>query len=130
MVSSKPPLPQYRAIAVVWLLVGQFLLQPLLAYWVTPHVARDALGQWVVMCTLNGTQALYVDFGDHRDSDADDEYCPALQLFQMAGSAQIPQPPQSPPAMAHLVGLLEQGSRPQHPVPPRLGFSPRAPPVA
>lgn len=146
MIDRQPTLPLYRAIGV-WLMIAQFLLQPLLAYWVTPRVTGDGHGRWVVMCTLNGTRTRYVDFGSALDSirapdsqpdatsapgqsaDPENDYCPALKLYQLAGSAQIAQPPQAPPAMAYLVGLIDQSASHQHHVSLTPGYSSRAPPI-
>lgn len=121
-------MPPYRAITA-WVLIAQILLQPLLAYWVTPHATQGADGQWVVICTLNGNQAVYLDFGADPDSAADDEYCPALQLYQLAGSAQPARPLQIAAPVAYRIGPVDQSGHHQHPAHPELGFSPRAPPI-
>lgn len=129
MTSQHNELQGSRAI-IAWALVAQLLLQPLLTYWITPRVAQDAHGQWVVMCTLNGTEAVYLDLGGDSEKGSAEQHCPALKLFHLAGSAHTVRPLQLQPAMLYLVGLIDQA--PRHRYHPLFtpGYSSRAPPIA
>ena len=113
-----------------WLLVSGILLQPLIAYLVTPWVAQDSRGHYVLLCTLNGLQEVYVDGERTADAPAGDESCPALKLFNLISSANPVAPFQLPEVM--LVAVTAPVSRLEHPV---LLHQPsvypiRAPPVA
>ena len=81
---------------VAWVLVAGFLLQPVLAYLVTPIVAHDAEGQQVVICTLKGSKLVTLELPQLTDNEQT-EHCSALKLYQMAGTAQVSEPPPIPP---------------------------------
>jgi hypothetical protein len=79
-----------------WLLVFGILLQPLIAYLVTPWVSQDSRGHYVLLCTLNGLQEVYVDGDQAAGAATEDESCPALKLFNLISSARPVTPFQVP----------------------------------
>jgi len=114
---------------MAWVLVVAFLLQPVLAYLVTPLVTHDAEGMQVVICTLEGERI--VDLALPAPADADDaDPCSALQLFQLAGSVQISEPPTMPAAFLYAVALLDQTARHSHHRLHFSAYSTRAPPIS
>lgn len=94
-----------------WLLVSGILLQPLIAYLVTPWVTQDARGHYVLLCTLKGLQEVYVDDGQAAATPNEDDTCPALKLFNLISSAKPVAPFQLPeitrPAVTLPVSRLE-----------------------
>lgn len=76
--------------ALAWVLIGAFLLQPILTYLVTPLVAHDAQGEQVVICTLQGEKVVTLDLSE---GEGGMEHCPALELFQVASTSQTSAPP-------------------------------------
>jgi hypothetical protein len=88
-------------------LVAGFLLQPLLAYLVTPLVAHDREGRQVVVCTLKGERLVTLDLPRGVDSEPV-EHCSALKLFQMAGTAQLCAPPPAPAPLLYSNQILDQ----------------------
>ena len=113
---------------MTWLLIATFLLQPILAYLVTPLVAQDANGQQVVICTLEGERV--VDLALPLPTGGEDvEHCPALQLYQIAGAAPLPAVLPSPATVLYVaentapLTLAETRSR------SGSAYSSRAPPA-
>ena len=84
--------------STAWSLVFSILLQPVIAYLATPAVAQDQRGHYVLLCTLKGLQEVYVEGGQESVAAADEEYCPALKLFNLVSGAktatafQVPDP--------------------------------------
>ena len=117
--------------ATSWLLVAGLLLQPLLAYLVTPTVAHTRDGIRVAVCTLKGGQRdVVLELPAIDDSTQAGDECPAIKLFQLAGIAQLPTLPALPAV------VLERVSAPAR-VAERLRrqlhfsvYSSRAPPTA
>jgi hypothetical protein len=117
-----------RAVAA-WLLIAGFLLQPVLAYLVTPLVAHNGNGETIVVCTLKGAKLVTLELPPLTDNE-DTEHCAALKLYQMAGSAAVSEPTPSPSVSLYSVGLLEQTAYRSHRTLHFSAYSTRAPPVA
>jgi len=113
---------------VAWVLILAFLLQPVLAYLVTPIVAHDGKGQQVAICTLKGSKLITLDLPQLADND-ETEHCSALKLYQIASTAQVSTPPMAPVASLYSVGLLEQTATHQHHSLHFSAYSTRAPPI-
>lgn len=113
---------------VVWLLITGFLLQPVLAYLVTPVLTHDVRGQQVVVCTLQGEKVVTIDLPPIVDSQ-EVEHCPAIKLYQMAGTVQASEPPAIPSAVLYSVELLDRTARHAHHVLHFSAYATRAPPV-
>ena len=92
---------------LTWVLIAGFLLQPVLAYLVTPIVAHDGKGRQVVVCTLQGSKLVTLELPPLADND-DTEHCAALKLYLIAGTAQVSQSPEIPVLALYAVQLLEQ----------------------
>jgi len=119
-----------RRTVTAWSLIAVFLLQPILTYLATPHLAEDSDGHYVLLCTLNGLQEVYVGDLHSLGEQSDDEHCPALKLVQLAGSAQPATPPQTPEVTLYLVALAPiAAERPIHAHHFSL-YPIRAPPIA
>jgi len=116
-----------RRSLVAWVLIAGFLLQPVLAYLVTPIVTHDVKGQQVVMCTLQGNKLITLDLPQLADNDQT-EHCSALKLYQMAGAVQVSEPPVPPAVSLYSVQLLEQTAAHQHRSLHFSAYSTRAPP--
>jgi len=112
---------------VAWLLIAGFLMQPVLAYLVTPIVAHDAKGVTVVMCTLKGKKLVTLDIPLTADADAA-EHCAALKLYQIASAAQVAEPPLTPAVSLYSVELLDQTAGHQHHSLHFSAYASRAPP--
>jgi len=112
-----------------WVLVVGFLLQPILAYLVTPLVTHDEQGQQIVMCTLQGEKLVTVDIPELARHDST-EHCSALKLYQMAGSTQVSQPPVVADVTLYAVEVLDQTAEHQHRYLHFSAYTTRAPPVA
>lgn len=122
---------------VAWLLIAGYLMQPVLAYLVTPVVSHDSKGQTVVVCTLQGERQVIVDLpqigGAPQDTDTNAnglDHCPALKLFQLAGTGQVVEPLPAPPVMLYSVTVLDQTARLAHRELHFSAYSTRAPPMA
>lgn len=111
-----------------WVLIVGFLLQPVLAYLVTPIVTHDGGGRQVVVCTLKGTKRVTLELPQLADN-ADTEHCSALKLYQMANSAQVSEPPLSSPVSLYAVALLDQTAARAHHTLHFSAYSTRAPPT-
>lgn len=116
-----------RAITA-WVLIAGFLLQPVLAYLVTPVLMHDTQGQQVVICTLKGQKILNVDIPQLADNDQT-EHCAALKLYQVAGTTPISRPPAVPVVILYAVQLLEQTAEHSHHSLHFSAYSTRAPPL-
>ncbi len=112
---------------VAWVLIAGFLLQPVLAYLVTPILAHDKKGRQVVICKQNGTRLVTLELPPLSDND-ETEHCSALKLFQIAGTAQVSTPPATPEVTLYAVELLEQTATHQHHSLFFSAYSTRAPP--
>jgi len=110
-----------------WVLIAGFLLQPVLAYLVTPIATHDSAGRQVVVCTLQGTKQVTLDLPQLADN-ADTEHCSALKLYQMASSAQISRPPMPASVSLYVVALLDQTAERAHRTLHFSAYSTRAPP--
>ena len=113
---------------VAWVLVAGFLLQPVLAYLVTPIVAHDTKGQQVVVCTLKGSRLITLELPQLADNEQT-EHCSALKLYQMAGTTQVSEPPAVPQISLYSIGLIEQTAQHDHRSLHFSAYSTRAPPV-
>lgn len=113
---------------VVWVLLAAFLLQPVLTYLATPLVTHDTQGQQIVICTLQGEKSVLLDL---PGPDADDgaEHCPALKLYQIAGTLQIVEPPLPPMLVLQMLHLLDQTAEHAHHALHFSAYSTRAPPA-
>lgn len=108
------------------MLIGAFLLQPVLTYLVTPLVSLNAQGEQIVICTLQGEKIVTLDLSD---GEGDIEHCPALELFQIASASQVSAPPAVPVITLYAVQPSGQTVGIAH---RRLHFSAyasRAPPI-
>lgn len=114
---------------VVWTLIAGFMLQPVLAYLVTPLVTQDFEGHQVVVCTLKGQKLVTLNLPKLDDGAAASEHCSALKLFQMAGATQISEPPVVPAVSLLSVVLLDQTADQQHRSLHFSAYSSRAPPA-
>lgn len=115
----------------VWVLTASILLYPLLTYLVSPTVATRSDGQWVVICTLNGLKAHYVETEYALDVEpAPDEHCPALQLVQLVSMSALPSPMLVPSATMSLLGSVEQPPFYRYRPPHVSVFPTRAPPTS
>jgi len=110
-----------------WVLIAGFLLQPVLAYLVTPVVTHDGAGRQVVVCTLKGAKRVTLKLPQLADN-ADTEHCSALKLYQMAGNAQISEPPVPAPVSLYMAVLLDQTAERAHRTLHFSAYSTRAPP--
>lgn len=117
-----------RRVVIAWVLIVGFLMQPVLAYLVTPIVAHDSKGQQVVVCTLKGSKLVTLDLAQPADSD-ETEHCSALKLYQMASAAQVSEPPTAPALSLYSVELLQQTAGHQHRLLHFSAYSTRAPPL-
>ena len=111
-----------------WVLVAGFLLQPILAYLVTPIVMHDVAGQQVVVCTLQGSKVVTIDIPQLADNEQT-EHCSALKLYQIAGTAQISQPPPIPVVSLYSIQSLDQTAAHSHRSLHFSAYSTRAPPL-
>lgn len=121
--------PRRGGPVTAWILVACFLLQPVLAYLVTPLIAHDAGGQQVVVCTLKGQKLVTLDLAPAGEGQGS-EHCSALKLFQMAGSAALSTPPLPPDVGLYAIGSLEQTAEHQHRTRHFSPYSTRAPPAS
>ncbi len=120
--------PRTKCAIVAWILIGGFLLQPVLAYLVTPIVTQDGEGLRVVVCTLKGSKAVTIEL-PHPSDNQDTEHCSALKLFQMASAAQISVPPVAPAITLYAIHLIDQTVDRSHRSLHFSAYSTRAPPA-
>lgn len=115
------------ASTVTWVLIAGFLLQPVLAYLVTPIVTHDTKGQQVVICTLKGSKLVTLDIPQLADND-ETEHCSALKLYQMASTTQVSEALVPPAVSLYSVELIQQTGDHQHRSLHFSAYSTRAPP--
>lgn len=125
---NRPQRPRLLVTATTWLLIAAFLLQPVLAYLVTPVLTHDANGQLVVICTLQGEKIIDVDLPP-IDGTERVKHCAAIKLYQMAGSVQASEPPTVPAVVLYSVELFEQTARHAHQLLHFSVYASRAPPA-
>lgn len=118
----------HRRALLVWILIAGFLLQPVLAYLVTPVLTHDVKGQQIVICTLQGEKTITIDLPSLADEST--EHCSALKLYQMAGAAQVSQPPDVPDVVLYAVQLVDHTAQLSHRRLHFSAYSTRAPPIA
>jgi hypothetical protein len=116
---------------VLWLLIGCFLLQPVIVYLATPMPGAGRDGVHTLICTLQGTREVVLNLRSKgRSTPVDDNDCPALKLLQLVGSAQISVPQAAPDLMLFAIEVLEQTVFRTHRRLPFSAYSSRAPPLA
>jgi hypothetical protein len=113
---------------VAWVLIAGFLLQPVLAYLVTPIVIHDGNDRQIVICTLKGTKRVTLELPQLADN-SETEHCSALMLYQMASTAQVSEPLVSPAVFLYSVELTQQTGGHQHRSLHFSAYSTRAPPL-
>ncbi len=113
--------------AMAWLLIAGFLLQPVLAYLVTPVLTHDVKGQQVVICTLKGDKVVTLDI-PQLAGEQEPEHCSALKLYQMASAAQLAEPPVVPPIALYVVEWSSQTADIAHRSLQFSAYPARAPP--
>lgn len=118
-----------RAITA-WVLIAGILLQPILTFLASPWFTEDGQGHLTVICTLEGLKEVYVDDSSPLTQQTDDEYCPALELIQLVGSAHQVAPPVIAPLALYFVGLVDQTYDQEHHSLHYSAYSTRAPPIA
>jgi hypothetical protein len=117
-----------RQAITAWVLIAGFLMQPVLAYLVTPIVVQHGDGQQVVVCTLKGSRLVTLALPQLAENEQT-EHCSALKLYQMANASQVSNPPIAPIVSLYLVDLLEQTADLQHRSLHFSAYSTRAPPI-
>ena len=120
----------HRRTITAWALIAGILLQPIVTYLATPHVAEDGKGHYVLLCTLNGLQEVFVGDLQALGEQSDDEHCPALKLVQLAGSAQPAAPLQTPAATLYLIALADVTADHSHHTDHSSLYRIRAPPMS
>lgn len=113
---------------MAWVLIAGFLLQPVLAYLVTPVLTHDVKGQQVVVCTLQGEKLVTLDIPQRVD-EQQTEHCSALKLYQMVGTAQVAEPPAVPPIALYVVQWSDQTADVAHHSLHFSAYPARAPPT-
>ena len=108
------------------MLTISILLYPLLTYLVTPLVQSHTEGQWVVVCTLQGEQAVLIDF--ESVSDSVPEACPALKLLQILATADKAVLPEVPTQILHALAPSPVFVPHPYAAPHARAYSSRAPP--
>ena len=114
--------------ATAWLLIVGFLLQPVLAYLVTPVLTHDVKGQQVVVCTLKGDKVVTLDI-PQLAGEQQTEHCSALKLYQMAGTTQVAEPPAVPAVELYIVQRSNQTADIAHHSLHFSAYPARAPPA-
>lgn len=112
---------------ITWVLIAGFLLQPVLAYLVTPIVAHDTKGRQVVICTLKGSKLVTLEIPQLADNN-ETEHCSALKLYQMASTTQVSGALVPPAVSLYSVELIQQTGDHQHRSLHFSAYSTRAPP--
>ena len=113
------------------LLMLGFLFQPLMFYLASPWFqTNNATDVTEVVCTLKGTSLQQLDSDSPMAQIlAQDDYCPVMELVDMANSVLILDLPNYQPNTFYRIGLLEQTSDHQHHSLHYSAYSSRAPPV-
>ncbi|OOZ75137.1 hypothetical protein BOW49_01610 [Solemya velum gill symbiont] len=120
---------QSKQMATAWLLIGMIMLQPVITFLASPAFMNDSDGRMVVVCTLYGLEEIYVEDGMQK-SEAESDYCPAVELMQISGSAYQPKPPMVAAALFYSIGSVDQTSTHEHHSLHYSAYQTRAPPVA
>ncbi len=115
-------------VLTAWVLIAGFLLQPVLAYLVTPVLTHDVKGQQVAVCTLQGEKVVTLDI-PQLSGEQQTEHCSALKLYQMAGAAQVAEPPVVPPIALYIVQWSDQTAEIAHHSLHFSAYPARAPPA-
>ena len=97
---------QWRS-RTAWALIFSILLQPVIAYLATPSIAQDQRGHYVLLCTLKGLQEVYIEGGQAPAASGDEEYCPALKLYNLISHAKTVTAFQIPDPRAYAVASLD-----------------------
>jgi hypothetical protein len=127
---------RWRAGVALVLTIG-FLFQPVLTYLVTPMLGYDVEGNTVVeQCSLMGAKRLshHAPLATELSSpvpEAPDqpEDCPALTLYNIAGTAQIAVPPTVVTLPPHHVKPVAQLEIVHYRTMEFTAYAPRAPPA-
>lgn len=127
--TAKPCCTRSQRVFTTWVLIAGFLLQPVLAYLVTPLVTQDFEGHQVVVCTLKGQKLVTLNLPAADDGSASSEHCTALKLYQMASATQVSNPPVAPAITLYSVEMLDQTVDHQHRSLHFSAYSSRAPPA-
>ena len=95
-----------QRISLVYVLIGLFLLQPILVYLVTPWIDHEVDGRIVVICTLEGLKEIrFEDKLPGIELASDEDWCPVFQLLQMAGNTQVSLPTEVSALTLYSIGL-------------------------
>ena len=113
--------------ATAWLLAASILLHPLLTYLATPLVSAHGSGQWIVVCTLQGEQAHFLEFDDSKLNGP--ESCPALMLLQVVGTGSMAVPPFVPGRQLYTSASVDTAVDYPYLAPHFAFFPSRAPPL-
>ena len=114
----------------IYALLGIFLLQPVVTYLAAPWFDMSETGILEASCTLNGTNFENLP----ADSElakllAEDDFCPALELQDLASSVLEVTLPGLIHSKLYIVGLVDQTARHQHHFLHYSSYASRAPPV-
>lgn len=128
MLSSIKNMPSNRP--VIYVLLAIFLLQPVVTYLAAPWFDMSENGIVEASCTLNGTkfEPLSTD-SDLAKLLAEDDFCPALELQDLASSVLEVALPKLIHSKLYIVGLVDQTAKHQHHFLHYSSYSSRAPPV-
>jgi len=123
-------LPDKPFRAVTWLLLLGFLFQPVLTYLATPMPFEQPGGILVTVCTLDGVhREVVIELPPIETQQQEGQDCPAIELVQLAATAQPAFDFSFPKVVLYAVGLIAQTTGYAH---HRLHFSAyasRAPPL-
>ncbi len=128
MLSSIKNMPSNRL--VIYALLSVFLLQPVVTYLAAPWFNVHENGIVEASCTLNGTkfEPLPAD-SELAKILAEDEFCPALELQDLASSVLELAAPDVLHSSLYVIGMVEQTAGHQHHSLHYSSYSSRAPPV-
>jgi hypothetical protein len=118
-----------------YLLLLGFLFQPIMVYWASPWFdTNQTTGQTEIICTLKGERLQNIPADSplaelFAQINNNDDYCPVLQLVDMANTALTFSLPDYIATTSYMIGLLEQTAHHQHHSLHYSAYSSRAPPV-
>lgn len=113
----------------VLVLLAVFLLQPVATYLAAPWFDLNESGLVEATCTLNGSKFEQLDPESSLGKLlAEDDFCPALELVDLASSVLEMKLPEIASAHLYLIGLLDQTGQHQHHYLHYSAYSSRAPP--
>lgn len=114
---------------VIFALLSVFLLQPVTTYLAAPWFDMHENGIVEASCTLNGTrfEPLPAD-SELAKLLAEDDFCPALELVDIASSVLEVAMPEVLHSSLYIVGLVDQTADDQHHFLHYSSYSSRAPP--